>query len=266
MRIERELLLRVVTAVFLFLAATGWLLYASDPWFQLVLALFAIAATSELLTLLKLYPIRRFGVVTTAVWVYLMLGGGPLPALLGLWLGWGVLALALGRDDAGRVSLPALAMGCWMAFWLLLTVWMVLRLHHRPQGTLFLAGLCLVIWASDIAAYVAGRQWGRRRLAPAISPGKSIEGVVAGVLAALVVGVLFWPAMVGMGRPAALGLALTAAVLGVAGDLMESLLKRTVGVKESGTLLPGHGGLLDRIDALLPGVPVVGLLWLKLVS
>jgi phosphatidate cytidylyltransferase len=111
------------------------------------------------------------------------------------------------------------------------------------------------IWANDIAAYFAGVAWGRRRLAPAISPGKSVEGFVAGLAAAVAVAVgagsqVSWPA------PAAALIGLAVALAAVAGDLWESALKRSAGVKDSGGLLPGHGGVLDRFDAVLFGAPV----------
>jgi phosphatidate cytidylyltransferase len=124
------------------------------------------------------------------------------------------------------------------------------------------------VWVADIAAYFAGRAFGRRKLAPAISPGKTWEGVY-GALAAVV---LYALALVPLARaagyprePTALAiaawivLALALTALAVGGDLFESLLKRLAGVKDSGTLLPGHGGILDRIDALLAALPLAAL-------
>jgi phosphatidate cytidylyltransferase len=111
------------------------------------------------------------------------------------------------------------------------------------------------VWVNDIAAYFVGVAWGRRRLAPTISPGKSVEGFAAGVVVAAVIssvagGALGWPRAAG----AALGGGV--ALAAVAGDLWESAIKRSAGVKDSGGLLPGHGGVLDRMDAVLFGVPV----------
>jgi phosphatidate cytidylyltransferase len=117
-----------------------------------------------------------------------------------------------------------------------------------------------VIWTNDIAAYGVGHRWGRRKLAPAISPGKSVEGFAGGVGAAVVVAVATaawqgWPAF-------AWGtLGLCVAVAGVAGDLFKSTMKRAAGVKDSGALFPGHGGVLDRFDAVLFGVPIGYYLW-----
>jgi len=125
--------------------------------------------------------------------------------------------------------------------------------------------LLLIVWASDIGAYVAGRAIGGPRLAPAISPGKTWSGAAGGLVAAAVVG-LAASAILGNsglhGRPA--GLAVLVGVVSQAGDLFESQLKRHFGVKDSGTMIPGHGGLLDRLDAVLTAAPATALLALVL--
>lgn len=121
-----------------------------------------------------------------------------------------------------------------------------------------------IIWANDIAAYLVGVRWGHRRLAPAISPGKSVEGFVGGLVAAVGVAVAVaawqgWPVV-----PAGV-VGLCVALAGVVGDLSKSTFKRAAGVKDSGGLLPGHGGVLDRFDAVLFGVPVGYYMWRWLV-
>ena len=127
------------------------------------------------------------------------------------------------------------------------------------------------VWVADIAAYFVGRAIGRRKLAPGISPGKSWEGALGAVAFVLVYGfvvALGWPAL-GLPRAAdpssvlgfAAALMLITAV-GIVGDLFESLAKRQAGVKDSGNLLPGHGGVLDRIDSLTSTLPLVSLAWL----
>jgi len=266
MHISRELLLRIVTASLLFVAVALWLFRAPDPWFQVFLGLFAIVTTSELLVLVGLMPLRWFATVTTAIWFFLMIGGDPAIAVFMLWLGWGMLLLFLAKEGELTAQFQSLALASWMVIWLLFFVWIVLKLHTHPQGTLFLSGACLTVWASDIAAYFAGKRWGTRKLAPQISPGKSIEGSQAGIIAGCIVGIAFWHITLDMGYGLALLLALLITLIGVAGDLMESMLKRTVGAKDSGTLLPGHGGILDRIDALLPSIPLAGMIWLQVVS
>ncbi|THF63463.1 phosphatidate cytidylyltransferase [Pseudothauera rhizosphaerae] len=134
----------------------------------------------------------------------------------------------------------------------------------RQLGPWLLLAALAICWVADIAAYFAGRAFGRRKLAPAISPGKTWEGAwgaLAGVLAYGFVAVwqLFAPAW-SVGGVVALALALAAlTAVSIVGDLFESLLKRQAGMKDSGTLLPGHGGILDRIDSLTSTLPLVGL-------
>lgn len=117
-----------------------------------------------------------------------------------------------------------------------------------------------VIWANDMAAYLVGVRFGRRKLAPAISPGKTVEGFVGGLVMALVVAAaaalwMQWP----LSRTVFIGLSI--ALAGVIGDLSKSTIKRAAGVKDSGGILPGHGGVIDRFDAVLFGVPVGYYLW-----
>ncbi len=124
-------------------------------------------------------------------------------------------------------------------------------------GAAWLFFLFAVIWSFDSAAYLGGRSFGRRKLAPRVSPGKTVEGAAAGAVAAAIAGALAGVAWLELAPW--LGFLLGAAVglLGQAGDLMESLIKRAAGVKDSGALFPGHGGLLDRVDSLLFGAPLI---------
>lgn len=154
---------------------------------------------------------------------------------------------------------------------MLVLAWLAL-VEGRSQGLNFLLSVFCLVWAADIGAYFGGRAFGKRKLAPSISPGKSWEGVFAGMLAVAVLAVLWvwvdreaalvdgpslysrlWSGLGPLGAALAL-MALTG--MSVAGDLVESLVKRQAGVKDSSQLLPGHGGVLDRIDALLPVLPL----------
>ena len=118
------------------------------------------------------------------------------------------------------------------------------------HGLALLVWAFIVTWSTDIGAYFAGRRFGRRKLAPTISPNKTVEGLIGGIAAATIFGGA-WAYSTGLG-PALLALAPVLALAAQAGDLFESGLKRRAGVKDSGTWLPGHGGALDRLDGLVP--------------
>ena len=135
-------------------------------------------------------------------------------------------------------------------------------LHGAGNGVLRLFFLFAIVWMADIGAYFAGRRFGKRKLAIEVSPGKSIEGAIGGFIAAMLVAAISAPWVFGYGRFDWLPLLLLcAAVIGVSiiGDLTESLFKRHRGVKDSGTILPGHGGILDRVDSVLAAAPVLAL-------
>lgn len=121
---------------------------------------------------------------------------------------------------------------------------------RERDGLNLLIWIFIVTWTTDIGAYFAGRKFGKRKLAPAISPGKTVEGLYGGIAAATLLGGA-WVLGAGLGRPL-LALAPLFAIAAQAGDLFESALKRRAGVKDSGGWLPGHGGVLDRLDGLVP--------------
>lgn len=133
----------------------------------------------------------------------------------------------------------------------------VLWLKAQHDGPMLIFFLMLVTWASDAAAYYVGKTWGSRPLAPSLSPNKTVEGFVGGLVAAPLIAWLshlwFLPAVTPVD---CLILGMLFTVLGLLGDLSESALKRYAGVKDSGSLIPGHGGMLDRVDSLLLNAPV----------
>lgn len=139
----------------------------------------------------------------------------------------------------------------------------LIALRRSELGIWAVALAIAGVWAMDTAAYLAGRAWGSRKLAPHISPGKTVEGALAGLAAMLVVFLIFslTPRGSAIGIGPALALGAVAAVIGQAGDLLESAFKRAVGAKDSSSLLPGHGGLLDRFDSLALAAPAF---WLGL--
>ena len=178
-------------------------------------------------------------------------------------------AYTLSRGPAGWPAVPA-PLRWLIGIALLWTAWLALA-AAKAIGINFILSVFCLVWAADIAAYFGGRAFGKRKLAPGISPGKSWEGVWGGMLGALLLAALWlWfdrsftvdsPGLFsrlddrfGWGLGALVVLFLAA--MSVVGDLFESLVKRSAGAKDSSGLLPGHGGVLDRVDALLPVVPI----------
>ncbi|KRA21214.1 MULTISPECIES: phosphatidate cytidylyltransferase [unclassified Lysobacter] len=141
--------------------------------------------------------------------------------------------------------------------------WCALAWIHagQPNGHRWLLTALAIVWAADSGAYFAGRKFGRLKLAPRVSPNKTIEGVVGGVLAGVAVGIAFasFAGAQPYQLPAVALVAFVAVLFSVVGDLFESLLKRHAGVKDSGHLIPGHGGILDRVDGVLAALPVFAL-------
>lgn len=183
-----------------------------------------------------------------------------------LWLLAGAVALRNGPDAWPRLPRTARWLLGLVALW---AAWLAIA-HARGAGINFLLSVLCLVWMADIAAYFGGRALGKRKLAPSISPGKSWEGVWSGMVGVLLLSALWmwidgrfnvdspslysrlWHDMGVFGMAAAL---IALCGLSVLGDLIESLVKRAAGAKDSSRLLPGHGGVLDRVDALLPVVP-----------
>lgn len=141
-----------------------------------------------------------------------------------------------------------------------------IRLHGAgTQGPVLLLFALVIVWMSDTAAYFVGKSIGKHFLAPHLSPKKTWEGTIAGFLASLIAGLAFWR-WLNVPLPHLLGLAAAGNVAGQVGDLLESAYKRSAGIKDSGSLLPGHGGVLDRIDSLILAIPVVWYYWILVYS
>ncbi|SHN91550.1 Phosphatidate cytidylyltransferase [Bathymodiolus heckerae thiotrophic gill symbiont] len=140
---------------------------------------------------------------------------------------------------------------------LLAPMWVALSSLHANYGNVYFLLLMLLIWGADTGAYFVGRAFGKRKLAPKISPGKSIEGVIGGTIFAVIIMLAFLQNQnIALQSYAGyLILAVIISSVSVLGDLYESLFKRTSGIKDSGNILPGHGGILDRIDSLTAAAP-----------
>lgn len=142
-----------------------------------------------------------------------------------------------------------------VGFVVLLSTWAAL-LYLRERGPWVLLAVMAVVWVADTAAFFAGRRFGQHKLAPLISPGKTREGVVGAMLALILYASAVSAAVVGLRIVGALVLTMALLYFAVLGDLFESWIKRVADMKDSGTLLPGHGGVLDRIDALTAALPI----------
>lgn len=202
-------------------------------------------------------PLAVLWTLAAAAWVL----GGAWLVLVGV-PGWPRIPQAV-RLAAGVLALCL----AWLA-----------AAQARMQGVNFLLSVLVLVWVADIFAYFAGRAFGlkftRRKLAPAISPGKSWEGVWGGVAGVTVLALAWvwadaaWQAteaslytrLASLGWPVMLLAVVFLTAMSVVGDLVESLVKRSAGVKDSSQLLPGHGGVLDRVDALLPALPIAMML------
>jgi phosphatidate cytidylyltransferase len=245
---------RVLTALVLLPLVLCVVLW-SPRWAVLsVTALVALLCYHEYTRIAAAYQAAQFGPLGYAVGLLILV----FPERAGMLIiaaALAALALALHAEElrAGIVRAAFLVLGvvyvfgCWQYAPLL-----------ADRGRYWLVYALVLNWAGDIGAYYVGRSRGRHKLAPMISPGKSWEGAAASLAASLVFGMLFlhW-AFPAVSLMAAAALTTAANIGGQVGDLCESALKRGAGVKDSGTLLPGHGGMLDRVDSTLFALPVV---------
>jgi len=230
-----------------------WLVWLGGGW------LFGLALVAALIALHELYVMAR------SLRPLVLAGyAGAIAALLGAWLGgpaWmlGGLALTLllafglygiaETRQSGTITIGSTVLG---VAWIALGLGHLLLLRDLPEhGRLLLFTVLLAVFADDTAAYLVGRLLGRHKLAPSLSPAKTWEGFLAGTAAAVAVSFFALYEQDFLDIPESLALGAAIAIAGAAGDLFESALKRDLQVKDSGRLLGGHGGMLDRIDALL---------------
>jgi phosphatidate cytidylyltransferase len=259
---------RVITALALLAVLVPALIFLPSFWWALFVLVAVTTGAWEWGRLAQLSPGASYFyalLVGGAGLAILLHGRDPyvdIPLGLAALLAW-VAALGWMRWPSGLPRGWALALlgavmllACWRAVW-----------EAHLAGPLYLFLLMGVVWVADIGAYFAGRRFGRHKLAPSISPGKTWEGVVGGVTAVLLLALITVQLPVGQvnyfqslhassGWVVTVVVAVLLAFTSVVGDLFESLLKRRAGMKDSSALLPGHGGVLDRIDALIPAIPL----------
>lgn len=269
---------RIVTAVVLLGGFLGALFLLPPLGWLCVMALVASLAAWEWGGLMRLAASVRiaFGLAMLCVcagmaWAWplaLGLGGGTAETawVLGRWVyslaaAFWLLLIPLWMKS--RWTLANRVVGCLTGVVVILPAWLAL-VQLRQLGPVPLLAIMAIVWLADIGAYFFGRAFGRRKLAPTISPGKTWEGAFGGALVVVAYGLLVAPHVPGI--PAGNGVLLflflvCLTAISIVGDLFESLLKRQVALKDSSNILPGHGGVLDRIDSLTSTLPLVALLW-----
>ena len=289
-----QLLKRILTAVVLIPIVLVLVLRAPVPALALVAALVALLAVQELLKLAEAYGIKPFHwptyIFVGLFFLCLALGYGHATPLLSTVMFSGSVAFAaamapfvflvIGMRRADLSSAFSGAMTSAFAFaYIALPLGFLVQIREQWSGAFLVLYLLLLVWAGDVFAYFVGRSLGRHLMSPRISPRKTWEGALASLIASLAVGMLLYEyalpissmllnahliekkdGLFALEKAAVWPTLLLSAAINVAaqlGDLVESLIKRGAGVKDSGTLLPGHGGMLDRIDALLFAVPVL---------
>ena len=286
-----ELLKRVATAVVLIPLVLLLILRAPVPVLAFVAGVVALLAIRELLQLSEAYGSKPLHIPTyifcglfffviafhpgatdllsTSSFTYFGMAFAVLAPFI-------FLAIGMYRSDLAS-AFPAARVSVFAFLYVALPMASLLQLREQWQGSFFLLYLLLLVWAGDIFAYFIGKPFGRHRMSPRISPNKTWEGAIASVIASVAVGILMFnyaqPISSALmqahlierqngifGQTSLISVIVLSIVLNIAaqlGDLVESLIKRGAGVKDSGAILPGHGGMLDRIDALLFAAPVL---------
>lgn len=268
---------RVITALVLLAVLLTVLFSKSFILFSVVIAAFFAATAWESFRLFQVRQAIPGAAIWTAAFVYLLLKGDPESGRLlfmlsaAIWMIRLIPSLKFGLpplDALGNRLLNGIygiaILACFLA---------IVALFQRSP--VYLLSVMAIVWIADIGAYFSGKAFGKRKLAPTISPGKSWEGAVGGWLAVLFITAAstFHPLLADTFAPEVLArwgwggffVVMTLMVAAsIVGDLFESQLKRRAGMKDSSNLLPGHGGVLDRIDALIPTLPLAALLgaWL----
>lgn len=233
-------------------------IYFANYWF--FAAVFAVATVICAYEWLQLIPLnlRWQQILFLTAVLFLMYAIHfyfPVWQTLGL-IAWVAIAIAIGQYPESKRwwGYPAIVIAL-AAIVLPLFFQSMLQVIALPLGKSLLIYLLMLVWAADIGAYLAGKQWGKHKLIPAVSPGKTIEGFTGGMCLSLLVSLIalnyFQPSNTGLWFIMTLAIV----VIALVGDLFISVLKRRTGVKDTGHIIPGHGGMLDRLDSLIAAAP-----------
>ena len=285
---------RIATAVVLIPIVLLLVLKAPLYVLSIVAAAVALLAIAEFLKLVTHYAVEP---MTLSTYIFVVLffifvtfassGRTPLVETTAMLYGIVVTAAlasfvfmteAMRRTNL-KTAYPAAAASTFAFGYIAIPMALLVAIRQQPAGAIWTIFTLLAVWSGDIFAYFVGKAMGRHRMSPEISPKKTWEGAIASIVASIIIGTLWIHSapgisstllriglidrrdgMFGLEQPQLWPILILSAVVNIAaqlGDLVESLIKRGAGVKDSGTILPGHGGMLDRIDALLFAVPVV---------
>ena len=235
------------------------LIYLGGRYTAFLVAVLTLLALQEFSQIGEQIGMRAWTKLTTlvaVVWLISLLNGGAewmLPVLV-LWLliGLGRLALTYPRTSLAEASFNLLAV-----LYAVVLLSHLYLLRQLPSGMEWTLLTILLVWATDTGAYFIGSQFGSHLLAPQVSPKKTVEGSLGGLLFSIVVAIVFWRIVGGATWIMYIILGVVIGISAQIGDLFESALKRSAGVKDSGKLIPGHGGILDRFDSLIFALPLV---------
>lgn len=257
---------RLLTAVVLIPLFVWGVLAMPPTYFAALLAAIVVIAAAEWGRLVDLSNGAQFVFVVVLALLLLLVMIAPPPPLLthgiavAAMVWWAIAIQWLRRYETGEDIPRERWSGILIGVLVLVPPWAALTALHRDPlaGPSYVLFLFILIWAADSGAYFSGRRFGRRKLAPRTSPGKTWEGIAGGMAAASVVAVIgAWVFDMSFSSAAAFVILCSIVVaISVVGDLVESLFKRIAGVKDSGRFLPGHGGALDRIDSITAAAPV----------
>ena len=233
-----------------------FVLLGSWEWARLIGLQTTLARLSYVTFIAMLLYLSKFLLATSENFIFAAL------VVAGLWWLIGTVWVFRYRGETGLKPIDT-QFGLFVGVIVLIPTWLAMTYIHAfsENGPAMLLFVMVLIWAADSGAYFAGRKFGKHKLAPQVSPGKTIEGVVGGLLAAALfslIGATSFDLPV-LGGISFVVLSVIVVLLSVIGDLFESLFKRRAGVKDSGQLLPGHGGVLDRIDSLTAAAPIFAL-------
>lgn len=257
---------RLITAIILIPIFVYLVLKLSTPWFALLTLLFVLLGAWEWSSLMEvksfpkkiIYPIIMLTLLPLSVFISIT----SLLTVAFIWWCSTFLLIMTFPENAERWGKGVVVRGL-MGLLVLIPCWRAINFIHANAGNgpYVLLFLFILIWGADSGAYFVGRKYGKHKLAPFVSPGKSWEGFWGAIATTIVIAIA---ALIFTKSPlhiygAAIFLAIITVIFSVVGDLFESMLKRKAGIKDSGVLIPGHGGVLDRIDSLTAAAPVFAL-------